>query len=155
MTLAHTAIYADHYGQTLRDDTCRYMDQEEMNVRFCLVPYKGEWQQAQLHQHAALLNQPLPFVVETYHRGKLPDELCSISISASSIQLGAFKEAEAGNGIILRLIESSGKQVKATVKLSLWGRAEELVFTPFEIKTLFVPFDPEQSCRSMPLTEIE
>ena len=155
LTLAHTAIYADHYGQKLRDDTCRYMDQEEMSVSLRLVPYKGEWQQAQLHRQAALLNQSFPFVVETYHKGKLPGELCAISIDTPCIQLGSLKEAEAENGIILRLIESTGKQTTASIMLPLLKRSEELVFTPFEIKTIFVPFDPEQPCRSMLLTELE
>ncbi len=55
---ADTSMYANHYGQSGRDDTCRYLDQGELHFTYALRPYTGSWQ-----------GQKLPFVVETCKRG--------------------------------------------------------------------------------------
>ena len=155
MTAAHTAIFADHYGQPLRDDGCRYMDQGEMHFRCALVPYQGQWQQAMLHRCAAVLNQPLPFVVETYHAGRLPGELCGLRVDHPAVQVGAIKEAEDGAGIVIRLAETSGKAVSAVLEMPLAGRNEPISLAPFEIQTLYVPNELSKPCQTMLLTELE
>ena len=134
------------------------VETEEAQMRFtcALVPYQGQWQQALLHRHAAVLNQPLPFVVETYHEGCLPGEMCGLRVSgSSSVRIGAVKEAEDGRGLVIRLAETAGEAAAIQLEFPPAGRSETISLGPFEIQTLYVPHDPAQPCRTMLLTELE
>ena len=155
LTIANTSIFADHYGQKERDDSCRFMDQGEQRFAYALVPYAGKWQQAKLTEKAALLNMPLPHVTETYHEGKLPGEIRGISVDQAGVQLGALKRAENDQGFILRLHECKGEACTAKADFPLLDRSLSLSFTPFEIKTLFLPDDPSLPEKEMLITELE
>ena len=155
LTIANTSIYADHFGQQQRDALCRYMDQGEMIFRYVLVPYAGSWREADLHQHAALLHQSLPSVVETYHEGPLPPNYCGIQLDADNIRVGALKRSENGKGYIVRLVESTGKTGKVKVNFVLLNRSLDLSFGAYEIKSLFIPCDAEENVQEVLLTEID
>ncbi len=155
MTMTNTSAFADHFGQEERDDTCRYMDQGEMQFSYALRPYAGSWQQQRLHQRAALLHQPLPFVVETYHKGSLKPEYSGLTLTNDKIALGALKRAEDQRGYVLRLQETSGTEQSAYVHVALAERQMKLHFTPFEIKTIYLPDEATMAPREILLTEIE
>lgn len=155
LTVANTSIFADHYGQSTRDDSCRFMDQDEQAFTIALTPYAGSWQDARLHQRAALLNQPLPHVTETYHAGPLPAQFSGLSIDNSSIQLMALKPAESGDGHILRLVEATGRPQHANISLPLLNRTLALDFAPFQIRTIHLPADSAASPRDVLITEYD
>ena len=155
LTIANTSIFADHYGQEHRDDCCLFMDQAEQTFCYALVPYTGNWQQAQLHRRAALINQTLPAVVETYHTGPLPTEYSGIHIDNPAIQLMAIKRAESGEGHILRLLEATGEAQHAVIHLPLLNRSVELDFTPYQIHTLYLPDDACLPVREVLITEYD
>ncbi len=154
MTIANTSIYADHYGQDFRDDECRYVDQGELRFEYALRPYGGKWQDQKLHRRAALLNQSLPFVIETYHNGKLKPELCGMRLDNENIMLGTFKRAEDDGGYVIRLQEVSGAKQSLCADITLLARSLKLDFTPWEIKTLYLPDDPEILPFEVMLTEL-
>ncbi|MBE5781815.1 MAG: alpha-mannosidase [Clostridiales bacterium] len=152
LTIANTSIFADHYGQEQRDDSCRFMDQGEMCFAYALVPYAGKWQNARLYQRAALLNMPLPHVTETYHKGPLPACYCGIR-GTDFVEMGALKRAENDDGYILRVHDALGQGGSAQIELPLLGRSLPLTFTPFEIKTIFLPDNAALPYQEMLLTE--
>ena len=153
LTVANTSIYADHYGQTLRDDACRYMDQGELHFACALVPYSGSWREARLHQRSDVFNQPLPHVVETYHTGPLGAAYSGFALDNPAIAVWAFKRAEDGCGHILRLAEATGAPQRANAELPLLGRTIALSFGAYEVKTLYLPKDG--AVREVLLTEAE
>jgi len=155
LTVCNTSILADHYGQQQRDDTCQFMDMGEQKFRYALVPYSGCWKKAGLNRRAAMLNQGMPAIEETYHTGPLKSEYRGISISSDTIDLGALKRSENGEGHVLRLVEAAGQTQDITVLFNIAGRALNLTFTPWEIKTVLVPDDPDTAIREIPITEIE
>jgi len=155
MTVANTSIYADHYGQQQRDDECAYMDQGEMWFRYAIVPFEGAWQDASLNRRAALLNQPLQAVVETYHEGPLDSEFCGMTIESDHVDVGAFKRAENDLGYVLRISETVGRAAQTRVSIPLLGRELQLDFTPFEIKTIFLPDDRQLPERDVLISELE
>ena len=155
MTVANTSIYADHYGQTERDASCRYMDQGELAFSYEIVPYMGAWQDARLSRRAALLNQTLVHVVETYHEGPLGGEYRGLSIDVPNVDVGAFKRAEDGNGYILRVCETVGRPVRTHIDIPLLARKLEVELGAFEIRTLYVTDDAAQRVRAVLLTELE
>ena len=153
LTVANTSIYADHFGQKYRDDSCRHMDLGEQNFRYTLIPHKGSWQNVNPARRAALMNQVLERAVETYHDGFLPARYEGLSVSEPNLCIGAIKRAENDDGWILRLVETQGKDCKAMVRAQVLNREIAVTLTPWQIKTLFVPDDPETEARYVLLTE--
>lgn len=155
MTISNTSMLADHYGQNQRDDTCLFMDMGRLTLRCALVPYSGHWTDAGLNRRAALLNQSMPAIEETYHTGPLAGEYRGLSISSQTIDLGAIKRSENGEGHVLRLIETAGRTQDVTILFNLEKRALNLTFSPWEIKTVLIPDDETAKAREIPITEIE
>lgn len=155
MTIANTSAYADHYGQSFRDHYMEWMDQGEQKFRLVLVPYAGAWQNADLNHRADVLNQPLPHVVETYHKGSLPGIFEGIAIDKKEIDLGALKRSEDGKGWILRLTETTGQEQQAEIAISLLERSLTANFRPFEIKTFYIPEDKALPVHEVKITELE
>ena len=155
MTISNTSVYADHYGQDLRDATCEYMDMGRLEMTYVLHPYAGSWQDAQLNRRAALLNQPMVRVVETYHEGMLPASFSGLSVDDPAVAMGAFKRAENGEGYVLRLHETTGVQRSAMVRIPLLEREMRIRLHGYEIITVYIPDDPKARMREIPLTELE
>lgn len=155
MTIAHSAIFADHYGQKQRDQDCLFMDQGEMVSRYALRPFGGSWRDQRPERRAALLNRPLPHVVETYHPGELPERMEGIRLSESGVMMEAIKRSEDGQGYILRLSERDGKAVAVKVCLSAMKREFEAGLEAFEIKTLYIPDQAGLPVKNVLITEWE
>ena len=153
LTVANTSIYADHFGQKYRDDSCRHMDLGEQNFRYTLIPHKGPWQNVNPTRRAALMHRMLEKTVETYHDGFLPAKYEGLSVSEPNLCIGAIKRAENDDGWILRLVETQGKDCKATIRAQVLNREIAVTLTPWQIKTLFVPDAPETEARYVLLTE--
>jgi alpha-mannosidase len=155
MTVSNTSIFADHYGQDLRDDTCQYMDMGQQQFAYALVPYSGSYKSAKLSRRAAVLNRPLIAVAETYHTGPLGSELCGLTVGSETVNVGAIKRSENGEGYVLRMVEVAGEAQDVHVDFHLAGRAFDLHFTPCEIKTVLIPDDASAAIREVLITEIE
>ncbi len=155
MTIANTSLYADHFGQATRDDECVFMDQGEQHFNLALVPYDGNWRDAKLMHRSAVLNRPLVWVTETYHEGHLGGTLCGIRMDNDCIDLGAIKRAENDFGYIIRLSETSGQPQHTNLELPLLNRSMALDFSPFQIRTIYLPDDLSVPYREILLTEIE
>ncbi len=154
LTVAHTSVYADHYGQEHRDATVEYMDTGAQVFRYALCPYEGGWQTAGLNRRAALLNRPLPRVVETYHEGPLSGEYSGLSISDPAVDVSVVKRAEDDHGWVIRLSETTGAPCAATLNAAFAGRIIPVALNPFQLKTLYLPDDPAQPVREILLTEL-
>ena len=153
LTVANTAIYADHYGQKTRDDYCRHADMGEQEFRYALVPHDGDWAKAGLPHRGEVFNRALTHVVETYHAGDLPPVYEGLRVTADNISVGAFKRAEDGNGYVLRVVETMGRATDTVVDAPVLGRTLPLSFGPLEIKTVLIPDDPAAPIRETLLTE--
>ena len=152
-TFINTSAFADHYGQETRDCDMEYMQLGRTDFTYQVYAFVGPLAESSVHKKAALMNEPMTAIVETYHEGKLPRIYSGIGISAENVLLRAFKRAENGKGAILRLYEAFGKRAEAHVSLTLLNRAFDLTFRPFEIKTVFVPDDEAVSVREIDITE--
>ncbi|MBL7063318.1 MAG: hypothetical protein ISS49_03790 [Anaerolineae bacterium] len=84
---------------------------------YALVPHGGDWREAALYHEAHAFNVPLKAVVTSVHRGPLPAELSFASLEPASLVVSAVKAAEAGNGLILRLYNPTGREVEGRVHL--------------------------------------
>lgn len=153
MTLVRSPIFADHYGE--RDDLCEYMDQGVQRFDYSLVPHAGTWQKAGIVKKANELNAAPIQIMETYHKGKSPREFTGVVITAANIIATAFKQAEDGNGFILRCYETDGEAVQCTISMPVPGRKFTADFGRNEIKTFRIPLDETCPVEECNLLEME
>lgn len=127
---------------------------------YSLYPHKNNCGNSDVVRQSYLLNNPL-FVRERRDGGSgksMPDGFSYVQVSDDRIIADTVKKAENGAGYAVRLYESTNARVKARLKFApnvrrLWAcdllenKSEridvengevELVFSPYEIKTLFL-----------------
>lgn len=138
-------------------------DMGEHRFTYAFYPHQGDWRSAGAVQQGLDLNAPLMAVPEPAHAGPLPETL--LGIDNPQVVLTSWKQAEDGNGWVLRLYESQGRRARTTVtlprpvlraqKTDLLERAETgLPFTsnrltltlgPYEIQTVRVEVGAQQA----------
>ena len=155
-TLANSSIFADHYGQEHRDADCRCMDLGRQTFRLALLPFAGETPLARLDRLAEELNMPMPWVVETYHAGPLPESGSLLGVPLpENVRLSAIKRAEDGRGSVAWLWETAGRACAGRLDLPGLGRAIDFALPPFGLKTIYLPDDTALPAREVLLTEWE
>ncbi|HIW74953.1 MAG TPA: alpha-mannosidase [Firmicutes bacterium] len=138
LTLARSAVYADHFGE--RDDLVEYMDLGEQIFHYALMPHFQD-DPAETVKTAALLNRMPEALMETHHAGALPPVYTGVRLNADNVLLAAWKAAEDGNGVILRLVEIAGKTAACRVELPALKRDFTVSLRPQELLTLRLPAD--------------
>lgn len=83
---------------------------------YSLYPHMGGFKQGGTIQEAYLLNRPLE-AIETNGTGTLPSSYSLISCDCENIIIETVKQAESGNGIIVRLYDAWNKKSKPVLTL--------------------------------------
>ena len=145
MTVARSPVYACHEPALLDPDgVYDYLDQGRQEFTYRLLPHAGDWREAGTVRLAAELNQPPFALLESYHRGDLPQRASYAKVDGADVVVTVLKAAEDGDGsLVVRGYETSGRAARATLELPLVERTIEAEFGPHEIKTFRVPRDPE------------
>ena len=151
MIAARTCAYLDHYGQEHRDNEMSFLDMEEQEFTYALIPHKAD-SYSHIVKEAELLNMPLKLYMETHHKGELPPVYSGIHVDCDNVIVQSVKMAEDGTGYILRAFECESKPVMAEFDFKLLDRKFAFDFKPQEIKTIFIPLEGG-SVRGVPLTE--
>ncbi|SFS65758.1 alpha-mannosidase [Paenibacillus sp. BC26] len=147
MTVVRSPIFADHYGE--RDDQVEFMEQGIQEFGYALKPHQGFWHQSDIVRKAYEFNVPPIGVWETYHEGSLPQRMEGLRISAQQVVATVFKQAEDGDGWILRCYETSGAAAESDIEVPMLYRSWRTVFGKCEIKSFFIPADA-----SLPVQEV-
>ena len=90
---------------------------------YALVPHAGNWETCFAQAHA--FNAPLRAVPTAVHSGPLPPQLSFVEVEPASsstghkagLVLSAIKQAERGDGFIVRLYNISAEEVRGRLKL--------------------------------------
>lgn len=100
-------------------------DKEKHRFTYAILPHSGSWQEARTVQEAYMLNVPLlsSQPAESKASEKVTEKEL-FRLSAENVILETAKEAEDGNGLILRAYEYENKRTK--VKISLDRRYGEI-----------------------------
>lgn len=112
LTVLRGAIYADHFAQ--RDEFCEYMDQGIHEFTYSLYPHHSN---SSSQRRSEELNFGLRRVMGTFHAGDLPEQLGCISCDQENVVITAVKQAEEGQGYVLRAFETDGRETKADIRL--------------------------------------
>jgi alpha-mannosidase len=155
ITVARSPVYACHEPATLDPDGIYdYLDQGLQQLTYRLLPHAGDWRAAGTVRVAAELNQRPFALLESYHRGELPQRGSYAADGGGDVVVTAIKSAEDGDGaLIVRAYESAGRAAHASIDLPLVGRTIEADFGAHELKTFRVPRDPEAAVAETSLLE--
>jgi alpha-mannosidase len=152
MTVCRGAVFVDHYGKP--DEYSEYMDQGIQEFRYELLPHQGDWRAAGAVKRAYELNVPPSFVIETYHKGPLPQRYAGLRVSNPSIIATVLKRAEDDNGYVLRLQETAGTAGETEIEIPMLKRRWSARLGKCEIKTFHIPDDPAGKVEEVDLIEL-
>ena len=131
-------------------------DQEEHTFTYALYPHAEGWRQAKTVQEAMKLNQP----ALSAEGGCAGDETSFVWIDKQNVIIETVKEAEDGDGVIIRLYESENARTKAHISFEkpvasvescdcvektketvcVAGDGFDITIKPYEIQTYRVRF---------------
>lgn len=150
LTILKNSVYAHHDPKQLEEGVeYSYVDDGIQEFNYLLLPHEGSWKDSSIVKRAKELNvHPVP-VIETFHKGQNPQKQSYLELESSHVVIGAVKQAEDGDGIIVRAWETKKQSGTAVLKLPFLNREAELHFTPCEIKTVKIPYDA-----SLPVQEV-
>src|SRR5579859_4243203 len=86
------------------------MDWGHHELLFGLAGHEGDWRQGETDWQAYRLNKPLMAFETSKHTGFLGKNFSMLKVSDSRVRVMALKKAEAGDEVIVRLVEMSGKE---------------------------------------------
>ncbi len=155
LTVLRSPAYAHHIPAALEPDgEYSFIDHGIQRFRYTILPHLGSWETAGTPRRAVELNQPPVALFTTFHpEGKLAPCDSFISVKPENLMVTVLKEAEDGDGLILRAYETSGAAAHAQIQLPALGRIIESDFGAAEIKTFHIPSDPAQAVTERNLLE--
>lgn len=128
LTVLRSAIWADHYGE--RDEFCEYMEQGIHEFTYAVFPYESA---ADAERRAEELNFRLRVVVDSFHKGDLPERDGCFTCDSDNIVVTAIKQSEDCAEPIVRFCEMNGEN--GTVSLRLFDCNLTVDVAHHEIRT--------------------
>lgn len=94
------------------------VQQGDLLFRYAITTHRGDWKAGRPRDVGwAVANPLVPVLVSGKRQGTLPKRMSFAEVDQPNVLLLTLKRAEDGQGIILRLVETEGKQTTASVKL--------------------------------------
>lgn len=140
MMIARSCAYLDHYGQHMRDSEMEFLDKGVQEFTYEIVPHSGKIN-SELFRMSEVLNNPLQTHQETHHDGNLPQIYSALTVDKENIIVTAIKQAENGDGIIMRIVETDGRHADATIDFTAVNTKFTMSWKPQEIKTVRITAD--------------
>jgi alpha-mannosidase len=155
LTVLRSPAYAHHIPAVLEPDGhYAFIDQGIQRFRYTIFPHAGSWENASTVRRAAELNQPPVALFATFHpEGTLPLSDSFITVEPENVMVTVLKQAEDGDGLVLRAFETSGALTRASIRLPKLERVIETDFGANEIKTFLLPHDPAKAVLETNLIE--
>jgi len=140
MTVLRSPIYAFHDPKQIdSQQVYRYIDQGVQDFTWAIVPHSGDFRAAGVVEQARELNMPPSVFIEAAHPGPLGGRRGHLTVSPEGVHVGALKLAEDGDGYIVRLAETRGRETAARVELPFLHARIECRLGPLQIRTFRVP----------------
>lgn len=156
MTLLKNSVYAHHDPKQLEPgQEYTFVEHGVQNFTYMLIPHEGTWKEGGVVRRAQELNQKPIAVIETFHKGNQPLKQSYLQVDAEEIIVSAMKEAEDGDGIVIRAYETQKHSVDAVIRVPFMNRTIEASFSPCEIKTFKVPYAADKLVTEVNMLEYE
>ncbi len=154
LTIVRNSVYAHHMPKELESDTeYAYVDQGMQTFSYLLLPHKNSWKESPIIQRSQELQRKAIPIIETYHKGDLPQTNSFISLESDHAVISAVKKSEDGKSLIVRMYETHKTEASGILKVPFLNREIALTFSPCEIKTVRIPYNKKQSITEVNLLE--
>jgi alpha-mannosidase len=90
----------------------------EHTMRFGIRPHGAAWTPTDDVKAGVAFNQPLRVVGTNVHTGSLPPASSWLGVEQANVVLAAVKRAEDGNGVVLRVYETDGRDTECTIAVN-------------------------------------
>ncbi|NPV09733.1 MAG: alpha-mannosidase [Anaerolineae bacterium] len=139
MTILRSPPYAFHDPRPFDPtETYAFIDQGEQTVRYWLLPHRDSWREAGTVREAHRLNAPVLRLPVAPRQGGLPPTWSFLECPTDGVEVGALKRAEDSEALVIRLVETCGRDCTARLGFPLWGALLEVPLGHYQIKTLAV-----------------
>ncbi|WP_299088741.1 alpha-mannosidase [uncultured Metabacillus sp.] len=156
MTVLRSPIYAHHDPLVPGEDGhYSFIDQGIQTFTYSILPHKGNWETAGTVKRAAELNQKPVTIIETYHKGDLPQKDSFLSVDVDNVIVSVVKKAEDNDDLIVRAYKTANDATTAIITLPKWNRQIKAQFHPSEIKTFRIPANESEPVTETNLLEWE
>jgi len=146
LSLLRSPIYAFHDPRKPEPGVDYvYTDQGEHRFRFRLLPHAGSWHDAGVAREAQALNAPVYFRYENVQDGDVACTGSAVGVTPENVVLAAFKVAEDGEGLVVRIAETAGRPAEARIELHFADQFWIGGLRPFEIATIRFDLEREQA----------
>ncbi len=137
LTILRSPVYAHHDPRQLETGVAYYyQDQGWHETAWELLPHTGSWQATGVPAAAQNFNAPLSIMREYAHAGELPAAYSFLHIEPEgAILITAFKQAEYGDGCVLRGYEPHGRTVDIQVQIPAFQADFSAKLQPYQIKS--------------------
>jgi len=102
-----------HAGPALETPDAQCLGKQ--TFEYAIVPHSGSWEACFEQAHA--FNAPLRAVPTTVHSGPLPPQLSFVQIEPASLVISAIKQAEDGEGLIVRFYNIAAEEVTGRLRV--------------------------------------
>ncbi|MDR1980965.1 MAG: glycosyl hydrolase-related protein [Tannerellaceae bacterium] len=137
ISVARSAPFAHHDPAKLNpEQEYIWMDQGIQTFRMLLIPHKDSWKEAHIPRIAEEFIAPPAVVYQGIHKGSMPASGSFLAIDTPNVVVSAIKKSEEGDDVIIRLVETLGEEVSATLHFPSADFSWKGRFKPSEIKTL-------------------
>lgn len=134
LTGVRSPLYADHVAYR-RDSHLPNMDMGVTEFRYALLPHNGHLDAFHTAKTAKAFCTEQLYVIESCHKGDLPQTVSGLSVKGGTVIAEAIKRAEEDDGYIMRLYEASGAECQTVIDFSLLNVQWKASFGRHEIKT--------------------
>jgi alpha-mannosidase len=111
-----------------------------MEYDYAVVVHAGDWAEARLYDEALTFNAPpKPLQISAGKGGTLPPQASLLSIEPANLILSALKQAEEGDGVILRVYNPTRETLRGRITLAKPVTAAHVVNLNEQRKTTLAP----------------
>jgi alpha-mannosidase len=137
ISIARSPVYAHHGPKELVPEReYEWMDQGIQTFRMLLIPHKDGWEEANIPRIAEeFMTPPIP-IYQGIHPGTRPKSASFLEMDAPNVIVSAIKKSEEGDDVIIRMLETQGREAAATLRFTAAGFSWKGSFRPCEIKTI-------------------
>lgn len=91
---------------------------KDHEIRFAVIPHTGVCDVIRATRAGEVFNSPLAVASATLQKGKLPAEKSYVECLTPNIYVAAVKKAEDSDAVIMRLVELTGKDTEARIRIT-------------------------------------
>lgn len=149
ISLARSSIYAqgglDGWYSENADFT--YADNGYIECELAFIAHGQKAETAKLFRDAGFFNQPVTYLFDTCHKGKRPlMSRSALCCDREGVKLTAAKQAEEGDAIVLRFLETECKEKQVNISLPQQEKTIKCVLSKAGLATIRLGVHEAETC---------